>query len=157
MRKLSQVHYQSQASIDGCTTMAGGNLPIYLCFLHTHTRVQRKKKLKLWRKEKVYNKKKRKENAEANRTQQSARQKQLQLQVAASVGDINNGDNDGTRRNPEKMYKSRGNKEGEEREKSPSRNNRRGRGCPERIQPLYLRAGAGARDRVVKGSRVANV
>lgn len=25
MHKLSQVHYQSQASIDGCTTMAGGN------------------------------------------------------------------------------------------------------------------------------------
>lgn len=85
----------------------------YTEYTHTHTlrhtRVQQKKKLKLWRKEKVYNKK-RKENSEANRTQQSARQKQLQLQVAASVGDINNGDNDGTRRNPEKMYKSGENK-----------------------------------------------
>lgn len=54
--------------------------------------------------------------------------------------------------------------------KSPSRNNRRGRGCPERIQPLYLRAGAetetgavagagarGCEGGGVKGSRVANV
>lgn len=44
---------------------------------------------------------------------------------------------------------------------SPSRNNRRGRGCPERILPLYLRAAdGGGRGRPAgqgQGGRVANV